>query len=125
MHESGEMYLETIYVLSQKGDIVRSIDVSEYMSFSKPSVSRAMGLLRQDGYIEIDRKGGIHLTDKGLAVAHSIYDRHETMSAILEVMGVGAETAQRDACRMEHYISEESFAAFKKYFQAELEKRNG
>lgn len=123
MQESGEMYLETIFILSQKGDVVRSIDVSEYMGFSKPSVSRAMGLLRQEGYIKIDRRGGITLTTRGRAAADDIYDRHNTLTALLTKLGVSPELAERDACRMEHYMSEETFQAIKKYFESELEKK--
>lgn len=123
MHESGEMYLETIFILSQKGDLVRSVDVGEYMGFSKPSVSRAMGLLRKDGYIKIDRQGGIRLTPQGRAAADSIFDRHNTLTALLTKLGVSPELAERDACRMEHYMSEETFLAIKKYFESELEKQ--
>ena len=123
MQESGEMYLETIYVLSQKHPSVRSIDVSEEMGFSKPSVSRAMGILKSNGHIEIDAAGAITLTESGRKIAQSIYDRHRTLSSVLQAIGVSEPTATEDACRVEHYISEETFLAIKKYFQNILEKR--
>ncbi len=123
MQESGEMYLETIYVLSQKHPSVRSIDVSEEMGFSKPSVSRAMGILKSNGHIEIDAAGAITLTESGRKLAQSIYDRHRTLSSVLQAIGVSEPTATEDACRVEHYISEETFLAIKKYFQNILEKR--
>ena len=117
MHESGEMYLETIYVLGQKGDTVRSVDISDYMEFSKPSVSRAIGILKANGYIEVDRHGGITLTDAGKAVAQGIYERHTILTKILTHLGVDEEVAEKDACRMEHYISDTSFKAIKEYFE--------
>ena len=123
MQESGEMYLETIYVLSQKHPSVRSIDVSEEMGFSKPSVSRAMGILKSNGHIEIDAAGAITLTESGRKLAQSIYDRHRTLSSVLQAIGVSEPTATEDACRVEHYISEETFLAIKKYFQNIREKR--
>ena len=111
--ESGEMYLETILVLSQKKEYVRSIDVAEKMSFSKPSVSRAMGILKKGGYIEIDSLGHITLTDAGRDVAERIYERHRILAEILMRLGVNERTASEDACKMEHYISDTSFAAIK------------
>lgn len=111
--ESGEMYLETILVLSQERNTVRSIDVAERMSFSKPSVSRAMGILRKGGYIEVDAHGAITLTDAGRSAAERIYERHKILSAILMRLGVDEKTAADDACKMEHYISDTSFAAIK------------
>jgi Mn-dependent DtxR family transcriptional regulator len=111
--ESGEMYLETILVLTQERNTVRSIDVAERMSFSKPSVSRAMGILRKGGYIEVDAHGGITLTDAGRSVAERIYERHTILSRILMRLGVDEKTAIDDACKMEHYISDTSFAAIK------------
>ncbi|MGP1418834.1 MAG: metal-dependent transcriptional regulator [Sphaerochaetaceae bacterium] len=114
MQESGEMYLETILILSKKGQEVRSIDISEYMKYSKPSVSRAMGLLKKRGLITIDTQGAIRLTKSGLSKASGIYERHTTISAILEKIGVSKETAAEDACRVEHYISDETFSALKK-----------
>ena len=115
MHESGEMYLETIYILSKKKPLVRSIDVSEKMNFSKPSVSRAIGILKKDGFVEVDEKGGLHLTKAGLAVAKNIFERHTILSDLLESLGVSRETAVEDACRVEHYISDETFRAIKRY----------
>ena len=118
IQESGEMYLESIYVLSQKSSAVRSIDVGEYMGYSKPSVSRAMGLLKKDEYIVIDRDGHITLTEKGLAVAKKIYERHTVLTELLIRLGVDREIASEDACKIEHAISDESFRAI----QAHLEK---
>lgn len=111
IQESGEMYLESIYVLSQKSSAVRSIDVGEYMGYSKPSVSRAMGLLKKGEYIEIDRDGHITLTEKGLTVARKIYERHTVLTELLIRLGVDREIASEDACKMEHAISDESFQA--------------
>lgn len=116
--ESGEMYLETILVLSQKKNAVRSIDVAEHMSFSKPSVSRAMGILRNNGYIEVDGRGAITLTDSGREVAERIYERHRILASILMRLGVDEKTATDDACKMEHYISDTSFAAIKQHLTA-------
>lgn len=116
--ESGEMYLETILVLSQKKNAVRSIDVAEHMSFSKPSVSRAMGILKNGGYIEIDTLGHISLTDTGRDVAERIYERHRILAEILVRLGVDEKTATEDACKMEHYISDTSFAAIKEHLKA-------
>lgn len=115
IHESGEMYLESIYVLLQQRGQVRSIDVSEYMGYSKPSVSRAMGLLKNGGYILIDKDGYITLTPEGIQVARKIYERHTILSGLLIRMGVSKETAAEDACRLEHAISDESFEAIKRH----------
>ncbi len=112
--ESGEMYLETILVLSKTTPGVRSVDVGEYMGFSKPSVSRAMRLLREEGLIEIDRGGFITLTEKGKVRAESTYERHLVLTEWLTKIGVSPEKANDDACRVEHYISEETFQAIKK-----------
>ncbi|HAJ65504.1 MAG TPA: DtxR family transcriptional regulator [Clostridiales bacterium] len=111
--ESGEMYLETIHILSLKGGHVRSLDVAEYMGFSKPSVSRAVGLLRNGGYIVVDEDGYITLTDAGHEVAEKIYERHTVLTDFLSSLGVNAETAAEDACKIEHDISDESFRAIK------------
>lgn len=111
IQESGQMYLETILVLSQKQETVRAIDVSEYMSYSKPSVSRAMGLLKSGGYIHVDEGGAITLLPPGQELAEKIYQRHTVLTDFLVSLGVTAETAAADACRMEHVISDESFAA--------------
>ncbi len=113
MQESGEMYLETIYVLSQKSSSVRSIDVAEHMGFSKPSVSRAVGLLKQDGLLWVDEYGYLKLTEEGTRKASQIYERHTVLSRLLRNLGVDEETASEDACRIEHYISDKSFDAIK------------
>ena len=115
VHESGEMYLEAILVLTRKSGFVRSIDVSEYLGYSKPSVSRAMGLLRQGDYIRVDTDGSITLTETGLAIAEKIYERHTMMTDLLIRMGVSRETAAADACKLEHAISDESFEAIKRF----------
>ena len=115
IQESGEMYLETIYVLNKKMGAVRSIDISEHMGYSKPSVSRAVGILRDGGYILIDSKGFIALTDVGLEVAKKIYERHTVLTKVLVSLGVDENTASEDACRIEHVISDDTFSAIKKY----------
>ena len=117
--ESGEMYLETIYTLTEKRRDVRSIDVSESMGFSKPSVSRAIGLLKSGGYIVVDKDGFISLTDTGRATAEKIYARHKVISAFLIKIGVSEETAGHDACKIEHVISDESFEALKRTIEKE------
>ena len=111
--ESGEMFLETILILSSNLPQVRSIDVADEMNYSKPSVSRAMGILRNGGYIEVDRNGFITLTQLGKELAEKIYDRHNTLTCALKRIGVSEKTAAEDACRVEHYISEETFRAIK------------
>ena len=115
VHESGEMYLEAIYVLHEKTGFVRSIDVSEYLGYSKPSVSRAMGILRTGEYIQVDIDGGITLTEKGQEIARKIYERHTLLTKLLVHIGVAEETAAADACKLEHAISDESFEALKRY----------
>lgn len=115
LQESGEMYLETILVLSQKSSYVRSIDVGEYMGYSKPSVSRAMGLLKNGGFITVDKDGHISLTDAGREVAEKIYERHKLLTECLMRLGVDEETATEDACKIEHDISDKSFEAIKKH----------
>jgi Mn-dependent DtxR family transcriptional regulator len=117
IHESGEMYLETIHVLLKKNGTVRSIDVSEHMGYSKPSVSRAVGLLKNGGYILVDKDGYITLTDTGIAVAEKIYERHMVLSRLLVALGVDEAVAAEDACRLEHAISDESFNAIKKHIK--------
>lgn len=117
IQESGEMYLESIYVLSQKGEPVHAIDVGKYMGYSKPSVSRAMGLLRKDGYIEVDAESHITLTERGLAVARKIYERHTLLTGLLMQLGVDKETAAEDACKLEHAISDTSFQAIKAHME--------
>ena len=113
LQESGEMYLETIYVLSQNSSHVRAIDVGEYMNFSKPSVSRAIGLLKKDGLVITDDLGGLKLTEAGEKRAKSIYERHTVLSKLFIGLGVDEETAVNDACRIEHYISDKTFEAIK------------
>ena len=120
VHESGEMYLEAILVLTRKNGYVRSIDVSEYLGYSKPSVSRAMGILRQGDYIVVESDGAITLTESGRSIAEKIYERHTLLTELLIRMGVTPETAAADACKLEHAISDESFQAIKR-FAAEME----
>lgn len=115
IHESGEMYLETIYVLSKSGQAVRSIDISEHMGYSKPSVSRAVGLLKKAGYVVADEDGHLSLTKEGLELAEKIFERHTILTNFLTKLGVDQETASEDACKMEHYISDKSFEAFKNF----------
>lgn len=117
IQESGEMYLETILILSKSKGTVRAVDISETMNFSKPSVSRAMGILRKDGLITINSLGSISLTPTGKAIAEKIYERHCVLSKILCQLGVSADVADEDACRIEHVISDESFQALKKHFE--------
>lgn len=117
LQESGEMYLETIYVLSRKSCSVRAIDVGEYMGYSKPSVSRALSLLKSGGYVIVDQDGFLKLTDIGLEVAIKIYERHTMLTKLLTDLGVSAETAAEDACKIEHDISDESFDAIRKFYE--------
>ena len=119
--ESGEMYLETIYTLTRERANVRSIDICEHMGFSKPSVSRAVGLLKSGGYILVDADGHITLTEEGYEVAHKIYMRHKVLTSFLESIGVTSETASEDACKIEHHISDETFSAISEY----ITKREG
>ena len=119
LQESGEMYLETIYVLSKNG-VVRSLDVAEYMGFSKPSVSRAVGLLKQGGYLLMDKDRYLTLTESGLDVAKKIYERHTLLSKFLVRLGVDEKTASEDACKMEHDISDESFSAIKEHIRRNM-----
>ena len=113
--ESGEMYLETILILTIRDHAVRSIDVAKYMNFSKPSVSRAMGRLKEQEYIVIDSDGYITLTEAGWEIAEKIYERHNVLSALLKRLGVSEQTATEDACKIEHDISDETFAAIKRH----------
>ena len=121
--ESAEMYLETIYTLNMRGGGVRAVDVATEMSFSKPSVSVAMKNLRQGGYVDITPEGFLVLTDKGRAIAEMIYERHTVLSQILMALGVEEKTAAEDACRMEHVISPESFAAVKAFYETHLKNK--
>lgn len=120
LHESAEMYLETIYVLTQQKNHVRSIDIAEHMRYSKPSVSRAVGLLKQGGYIVVDSDGFITLTEAGLSVALKIFERHTVISKLLTRLGISEKTAAEDACKIEHVISDETFEAVKKYLEGAL-----
>lgn len=117
IQESGEMYLETILLLSRKQSVVRAIDVGEHMGYSKPSVSRAMGLLRTGGFISVAQDGSITLTTEGREVAQKIYDRHTLLTAFLVRLGVDEETAAEDACKIEHDISDASFEAIKRHVE--------
>ncbi len=114
---SGEMYLETIYVLHQKKSAVRSIDIAEYMNYSKPSVSRAVGRLKSEGYITIDDNGYITLTAEGSCEAKKIYERHTILTKVLMMLGIDKETATEDACKIEHIISNKSFETIKKHME--------
>ena len=117
LQESGEMYLETIYVLSQKSGNVRAIDIGEYMGFSKPSVSRALGLLKEEGYVKKGDEGGIKLTEAGEVIAKRIFERHTVLTGLFIDLGVDEETATEDACRIEHYISDKTFNAIKDHMK--------
>jgi len=115
LQESGEMYIETIYVLSQRQSVVRAVDVGEYMGFSKPSVSRALGLLKTGGYVTVEKDGHLLLTECGVNIARKLYERHTLLTRFLMALGVSEEVAVEDACRMEHVISDESFDAIKRH----------
>ena len=116
LYESGQMYLETIYVLQKKLDSVHSIDVAEHLGYSKPSVSRAVGILKKGGYITVDGEGHLWLTDEGLKVAEQLFERHTLLTRLLVSLGVDEDIAADDACRIEHVISDTTFDAVKKYF---------
>ena len=115
IQESAENYLEAILVLMQKNGQVRSIDVAHYTGFSKPSISRAVGLLRDNGYVSIDQNGLLNLTEAGLKIAETIYERHTVLTDLLTKLGVSPETAAEDACRIEHVISAETFDKLKEH----------
>ena len=117
LHESAEMYLETIYTLAKARGNVRSIDVAEHMGYSKPSVSRAVGLLKNGGYLTMEKDGSLVLTEEGEQVARNIYERHTVLTAMLTHLGVDPVTAAEDACRIEHVISEESFRAIREHIK--------
>ncbi len=117
IQESGEMYLETILVLSKKNQYVRAVDVGEYMGYSKPSVSRAIGLLKNGGYVVSDKEGHLSLTDAGLELAEKIYARHNLLCRFLAKLGVSEEIASEDACKMEHVISDESIGAIERFMK--------
>ena len=122
LYESGEMYLETILVLSKQGKSVRAIDVCEHMGYSKPSVSRALGILKESGHVIADKDGHLALTDEGRAVAEKIYEKHKILTDVLVYLGVDKELAAEAACKIEHHISDESFEAIKKYVEKLKEK---
>jgi Mn-dependent DtxR family transcriptional regulator len=122
MHESAEMYLETIYTLSLNSTSVRSIDVAEALNYSRPSVSRAVGLLKKDGYLLMDGEGFLTLTEEGRALAERIYERHTVLTAALEALGVDKETAAEDACKIEHDISDRTFDAIKAHMKTYMPK---
>ena len=116
LHESGQMYLEAIYVLSQKSTKIRAIDVGAYLGYTKPSVSRAIGILKKGEYIAVDADGYITLSPAGKQLAEQLYERHTVLSNMLMILGVDEKTATEDACRIEHVISEQSFDAVKKHY---------
>ena len=120
LQESGEMYLETVLVLTKKTGSVRSVDISEYMGVSKPSVSRAIGLLKEGGYVISDADGYLSLTESGRVMAEKIYARHNVVSELLRILGVDESTAVDDACKIEHHISDETYEAIKQF----VEKHN-
>ena len=117
LHESAEMYLETIYRLSMEQHCVRSIDVAESLNYSRASVSRAVGLLKKDGYLEMDEDSFLNLTELGKSTAEKIYERHMILTAALTALGVDEESAAEDACRIEHVISDKSLAAIKAHMK--------
>ena len=115
MQESGEMYLESILVLGKEREFVRAVDVADYLEYSKPSVSRALGILKEEACITVDGAGSITLTERGRAIAEKIYERHSVLCQMLTKLGVDAQTASKDACRIEHVISDASFEAIKRH----------
>ena len=117
LQESGEMYLESIFVLSKRESAVRSIDVGEYLGYSKPSVSRAIGLLKEGGYVNVSSEGYLTLSEKGRELAEKIYERHTLLTSLLILLGVDEKTASDDACKIEHAISDASFEAIKAHVQ--------
>ena len=123
IQESAEDYLESILVLKEQKGVVRSIDIAHYMEYSKPSVSRAMSLLRENGYIVMDKDGFITLTDAGMEIASRIYERHRMLDQWLVLLGVSPEVAAKDACRIEHDISEETFQKLKDHIRSNHKKQ--
>ena len=117
LQESGEMYIEAIYVLSQNSSTVRAIDVGDYLGYSKPSVSRALGLLKDEGLVKKDNDGYLKLTAAGEILAKRIYERHTVLTTLFKNLGVDEETAAEDACRIEHYISDKTFDAIKAHMK--------
>ena len=120
LQESGEMYLETIYVLSKSSNIVRAIDVVEHMGYSKPSVSRAVGLLKRGGYLIVEDSGNLLLTDSGRQIGEKIYARHKLLTELLIKLGVDPQIASEDACKMEHAISDATFAAIRQHLDQDF-----
>ena len=116
LYESGQMYLEAIHVLSKRSDKIRAIDVGAYLGYTKPSVSRAIGILKRDNYITVDNDGYITMTAQGRRIAEQLYERHTILTKMLVALGVDEATAAEDACRIEHVISDESFLAVKKHY---------
>lgn len=116
IQESGEMYLETLLILSNEKPVVRAIDICDYMGFSKPSVSRAIGILKEDGYVHVDNSNHLTLTDAGRAIAERIYERHTLLTKVFKKIGISSKTASEDACKIEHVISDETFEAIKKLY---------
>ncbi len=117
LHESAEMYLETIYILSEGHDLVRSVDIANHMGYSKPTISEWMGKLSKAGYVQVEKNGNVHLTEQGLHIAKSIYERHIVLESMFKALGVDPEIAAEDACRVEHYISDETFHALKHHLE--------
>lgn len=115
LHQSGEDYLETILVLQQEKGIVHSIDVAQHLGYSKPSVSRAVSLLRAEGYLTMAKDGRLELTETGVDVARNIYERHRFLTQLLSHLGVSEKTAEEDACKIEHNVSDETFECLKEY----------
>ena len=113
LHQSGEDYLEAILVLREKNGVVHSIDVAQHMGYSKPSVSRAVSLLKGEGYLTMEKDGRLELTEAGVEVAREIYERHSFLKQWLIHLGVSAEIAEEDACKIEHNISDETFRCLK------------
>ena len=124
LQESGEMYLETLYILSRSSENVRSLDIAGYRGFSKPSVSRAVGLLQSGGFITVDAKGYLHLTSYGEEIAKKIFERHTLLTESLVSIGVPREVAEDDACKMEHDISDVSFEALRRHYEENGKGRN-
>lgn len=120
LQESGEMYLETIWILSQKSNFVRSVDVGEYMGFSKPSISRAISLLKSGGFVIMKTDGALVLTEAGKEIAQKIYERHTVLTKFFESIGVSAKTAAEDACKVEHDISDETLSAIKRLVEGNV-----
>ena len=117
LHESGQMYLEAIYVLLERSEKIRAIDVGAYLGYTKPSVSRAVGILKKGGFIFVDSDGYITMSESGRSVAEQLYERHTVLTKMLVALGVDERTATDDACRIEHVISDESFSAVKQHFE--------